>query len=85
MERLFADTVDAADELLNMEIAQLRQFIKLYETALTKYRLWKNLPRTYELEDFIAYCSRDHYRQAEALALEYYRQNGSYEKSHCQQ
>lgn len=81
IKNIFSDIAEAGDSLLNMEAAQLRQFIRLSESARIKYRHWKKLPTSYALEQFIEYCSRDGYRRAKALALEYYADNGGYIKN----
>ena len=73
---IFTEIKDASERLTNIEPPQLSGFIKLFESALIKYKIWKKISQTYSLERFVEYCSHNKYEQAEQTGVEYYEGNG---------
>lgn len=81
VKNIFTKIEGIGNELFNLEGPQIATFIKLFEGALTKYKIWKRIDTTYSLERFIEYCSRNKYQQAEITGLEYYEGNGNHIKN----
>lgn len=73
---IFTEIEDASERLVNIEPPQLSGFIKFFEGALRKYKIWKKIEQTYSLERFIEYCSRNKYEKAEQTGVDYYESNG---------
>lgn len=64
------------EELFNIDISCVYEFMELFKGALRKYKIWHE--KDYLIEEFIADCHQDNYRQSELLGIEYYEGNGGY-------
>lgn len=80
LENIFIEPKGICAQLFDsIDYRRLKDFIRLFQGALTKYKIWQN--KDYLLKDFIASCRRDNYRRARILSLEYYSTNGGYENN----
>jgi hypothetical protein len=69
-------SAEVEHDLIDLTRAQLRGMKAIYEGALRKYRIWRDLTQDYGLDQFVALCARDGYTRVLDIDARYYEANG---------